>query len=209
MHRLALGGVAGPIIFTAIAILAGELREDYSHVTQFVSELGATGTSRAGLMNYAGFVPGGLGLVAFGVALGRILPRTWLTSTAAVLLTIFGTGVVASGFISCDPGCPQVGGSFENFVHDKIAPVSFLCAIVASALLGIFFRSNPAWRSLSFFSLATSIAAVCFLAGLVSSLESRDLTGMWQRLLLAALFIWCGVIGLQAYLKAAIDRQTA
>ena len=47
MNRLALGGLAGPVIFSAVVILAAALREDYSHVTHFVSELGATGSPRA------------------------------------------------------------------------------------------------------------------------------------------------------------------
>lgn len=199
MNRLALGGLVGPAIFAVVVILSAALREDYSHVTHFVSELGATGSSRAGLMNYAGFVPGGLGLVAFGMALGRLLPRSRLIQVATALLVVFGSGVAASGIISCDPGCPQTGGSLQNFVHDKIAPVSFMCAIVASALLGVSFRHDRTWRSFSYYSLATSVAALGLLLGLVSSLDARELTGLWQRLLLITLFSWCALCGIKAF----------
>lgn len=209
MNRLALGGLVGPVVFFAVVILAAALREDYSHLTHFVSELGATGSSRAGLMNYAGFVPGGLGLIAFGVALGRLLPRSRLTRTATALLVVFGSGVVASGIISCDPGCPQAGGSFQNFVHDKIAPVSFMCAIVASALLGVSFRNDPAWRGFSSYSLATSVAALGFLLVLVSSLETRELTGLWQRLLLITLFGWCALGGVKAFRESTSPPHAA
>jgi hypothetical protein len=61
------------------------------------------------------------------------------------------------------------------------------------------FRGDTAWRSLSVFSLVSSILGLCFLAALVGSLEARELTGLWQRLLLAVLFLWCAVIGLRSY----------
>lgn len=209
MNRLALGGLVGPAVFSAVVILAAALREDYSHATHFVSELGATGSSRAGLMNYAGFVPGGVGLFAFGIALGRLLPSSRLTLAATTLLAVFGSGVVASGIISCDLGCPQTGGSFQNFVHDKIAPISFMCAIVASALLGVSLRREPAWRSFSSYSFATSVAALAFLLGLVSSLETRELTGLWQRLLLITLFSWCALAGVKAYRQGPFPPHAA
>lgn len=199
MYRLALGVLFGPLIFTAVVVLASLLREDYSHVTQFVSELGATSSSRAGLMNYLGFVPGGLGLVAFGIALGRRPSKSRTTRAATSLLVFFGAGVAASGIISCDPGCPQGGGSRENFVHDKIGPVSFLCAIVATGLLGLSFRREPGRRGFSVYSVSTSLVAFCFLILLAGSLETRALTGFWQRLLVAALFSWCAIVGLRVY----------
>jgi hypothetical protein len=61
-------------------------------------------------------------------------------------------------------------------------------------MLGVRFRSFHAWRHLSLFSLLASAAALCLLVVLASSLDSRVLTGLWQRLLLAVLFIWCAIV---------------
>lgn len=199
MRILTLGGIAGPILFSAIVLISAALQSNYSHINNFISELGATGTMYAGLMNYAGFVPGGLMIAAFGVALAKALPRQRLMLLAAMLVTLFGLGVAASGVISCDPGCPQTGGSVENLVHNRIAPVAFLCLIVGAGILGIEFRSLPVWRPLSVYSLVSSALALCFLAGLASSLDTRALTGLWQRLLLATLLLWCAVVGLRAF----------
>jgi hypothetical membrane protein len=49
-----LGGVAGPILFSVVVVVSAALRVDYSHIADFISELGATGTPHADLMNYAG-----------------------------------------------------------------------------------------------------------------------------------------------------------
>jgi hypothetical membrane protein len=205
MRLLALGGVAGPLLFSAVVVAAGVARGNYSHVSNFISELGATGTPYAGLMNYAGFLPTGLMLVAFGIGLAKVLPGRRVASLAAVLVMLFGAGVAASGIASCDPGCPQTGGSVENAVHNAIAPVAFLCLIAGAGILGVHFRSDRDWRSLSVYSLISSVIALCFLVALAMSLDSRELTGLWQRLLLFVLFLWCAVIGLRAYRLSARD----
>ena len=195
MHQLALGGLIGPAIFVFAVVLSSSLREDYSHLAQFISELGASGSSRSGVMNYLGFIPGGLGLVGFGISFWFSVPGRGPTRAAAGLISCFGAGVVASGLISCDVGCPSVGGSAENFVHDKIGPIAFLCAIAAAGLSGVSFRRDPAWNDLSTYSFGSSLLGLGLLAMLASSLEQRELTGLWQRLLLADLFAWCGVVG--------------
>jgi hypothetical membrane protein len=199
MRLLILGGAAGPILFSAVVIVSGALRVDYGHIVNFISELGATGTPSAGLMNYAGFLPAGLMLAAFGVALAKALPRRRATLLASILVTLFGAGLAVSGIASCDPGCPQTGGSVENLVHNRIAPIAFICLIAGAAILGIQFRDIPAWRPLSVYSLLSSVAGLCLLVALASSLDTRELTGLWQRLLLAVLFLWCAVVGLRAF----------
>ena len=198
MRRLALGGIAGPALFSAVVIVAAALRAGYSHTADFISELGATGTPYASLMNYAGFIPAGLMLAAFGIALAKTLPRRRACLLAAVLVASFGAGIAASGFASCDPGCPLAGGSVENLVHNRIAPIAFLCLIAGAGILGFQFRSDPAWRSLSVYSLVSSLVGLCLLVALASSFDTRELTGLWQRLLLAVLFLWCAVVGLRA-----------
>jgi len=205
MRTLALGGVAGPAVFAVVVFVSAALRPEYSHVKNFISELGARGTPYAALLNYAGFVPAGLMLAALGVALAGVLPRDRLTIVAAALVTLFGCGVATSGVIWCDPGCPQTGGSLENLVHNTIAPISFLSLIVGAGILGIGFRRFPAWRPLSVYSLLTSAFGLLLLVALANSLEARMLTGLWQRLLLATLFLWCAVIALRAFRCAQLD----
>ena len=199
MRILSLGGVLGPALFSLVLFYSATLRPDYSHITHFISDLGATGTLHASLMNYAGFLPGGIFLVGFGLSLQRILPRSRSTLAASFLATVFGVGIALSGLISCDPGCPQVGGTTENFIHDKIGPLSFLCMIAATGILSLQFRRLPRWRSLSVYSGVTSVAALLLLAALAGSLETRAFTGLWQRLMLGTLFLWTAVVGYRAF----------
>src|SRR5687768_7636478 len=123
MRWLSLGGLLGPLLFATLVAVLGALRPGYSHVAQFISELGASGTHYAAVMNYAGFVPAGLLLAALGLSLFRALPRSALAIAGAALVALFGALIATSGIASCDPGCPQGSGSVENTVHNGIAPV--------------------------------------------------------------------------------------
>jgi hypothetical protein len=89
-----------------------------------------------------------------------------------------------------------------------MAPVIFLSMIVGATLLGMAFRRSPATRALGLYSFATSAVALLLLMALVGSLESRDLTGLWQRLMLAVLFAWCAVVGVTLY-RGAVALDTS
>jgi hypothetical membrane protein len=199
MRYLALGGAVGSLIMTVMTILVGTLRPGYDHLDQFISELGATGTPYSGLMNYGGFVPTGLAFLAFAVSTRSLVPQTRSSVLATVLLVLFSGGGITAGLASCDVGCPQGSGSLSNVVHDTVSPLAFLSLIVAAAALGVYFRRAPEWRSFWLYSIATSIASVGLMIALVSSLESRALTGLWQRLLLATLFVWSTLVSVRLH----------
>ena len=196
---LSLGGVAGPVLFALITVVSAALHRDYSHTASFISELGASGTPHALIMNYLGFVPTGLLLAAFGISLLRITSRHLLAVAGSALVVLFGLGVAASGIISCDLGCPQSGGSLENTLHNGIGPLAFISLACGVGLLGYDFRRLPYLRRFSLYSFVTSVLGLLFIAAIVGSLEAKTLTGFWQRLFLATLFLWCAVIGIRAF----------
>ena len=208
MRVFTLGGLAGPFLFASIAILCAALRPDYSHIHHFISELGATGTPHAWLMNYLGFVPAGVLLAGFGVSTALSVPPNRFAIIGASLITFFGVGVALSGLFSCDVGCPQVSGSTQNLVHDRLAPLVFLSGSLGAVSLGLRFRSLPELRSLWVYSIVSGLLGLIFLAAVASTLESRELTGLWQRLLLAALFGWCALVGLRLFRNAELRPPT-
>jgi hypothetical membrane protein len=195
---LALGGVIAPLLFTVTTLICADLRPDYSHIHHFISELGATGTPNADLMNWMGFIPSGITISFFGLSLTLLLPKKVLARSGSLLIIIFGLGMTVVGFFSCDEGCPREG-SLENNIHDQISGPIFLCAILGLLLLGFTFRRLPDWRKLWLYSIVSAILSFVFLIALIDSLDSYRFTGMWQRLLLLTLFLWFGIVGLQAF----------
>jgi hypothetical protein len=76
--------------------------------------------------------------------------------------------------------------------------LGFVAALVAFAIFARVFRrdgSHEGWRRLAGPSAAASAIGAVLLVGLARSIESREWTGLWQRLLLATLFLWCVVVG--------------
>ena len=64
IRSLLLAGIVGPLLFAITVVIVGSLRPDYSHVNQFISELGEAGGQFAWAMNYLGFmVPAALILI--------------------------------------------------------------------------------------------------------------------------------------------------
>ena len=117
MRILALGGIAGPVLFTTVVVLAAALRPGYSHYEAVISALGETGGPHALLMNAGGFVPTGFLLIGFALSLSRLVPRTALATAGAVCSGLLGAGIVGAGVFSCDLGCRGLGTSREAFLH--------------------------------------------------------------------------------------------
>lgn len=201
---MALGGVAGPLVFIINTLVWGRLRPNYDHSAQFISELGATGTLNAQYMNYAGFIPSGLLLVIFALALYSKFPKLPVSRAGALMIAIFGAGIVLAGFYSCDPGCP-VEGSQESMLHNRISATAFVSAIIGCVLVGSSFIRRRQLRRLGVYTMASAMLAAVFMLLMMNSVEARHLTGTWQRLLLMALFQWMALLGWQVFSAKTTD----
>ena len=207
MRILALGGVAGPALFASVVVLCAALRPEYSHITQVMSELGETGGLHAPLMNAAGFVPSGLLFMAFGGSLAMLVPRTRASVVGALLVVLFGAGITAAGTFSCDFGCPRQGLSREATVHIIVSVIAFVSAVAACAVWAFVFRRLNEWRSLWIYSASSAAVAFVLLLIFNASAESRAFTGVWQRLFLGTLYLWCAVVGVYAFRSSPARRH--
>ncbi len=194
---MALGGIAGPAVFTAVVLAAAAMRPGYSHLHQFISELGARGTTGAALMNHAGFLPTGILLFLFASSTRSLIRGEAAAALGSVLFHFFAVGVFIAGLVRCDAGCPIATGSLPNLLHGFASPVAFLCAVGAMASLGWALRHRSGWNTLGRFSLGSAALALVFMMLLTLSLGTRDQVGLWQRLLLATVFVWCVIVALR------------
>ena len=191
----AAGGLAGPILFTLTTIICAFLRVGYSHKSQFISELGSTGSPNAYLMNFVGFIPAGIMIASLGFSLVMLLPKRFLALTGSILITLFGVCMVVVGIFSND--YPVQGeGSFANRIHDQVSGLMFLFVIIGTFMLGFSFRSLPSWRNLWIYSLLSALVSLGLLIAFFNSMESAEYTGMWQRLFLFSVFIWLGIVAI-------------
>jgi hypothetical membrane protein len=196
---LLLGGAVGPLCFATAVLIGASLRPEYDHSMQVMSALGGTGSPNAILMNGLGFLPMGLLTMAFGFALYRLAPRSIWSGIGGLLVGLFGSGIVAAGMYSCDPGCVGVGSTREAYLHIVASVIAFLSGIAACFAWGGAFRSDPAWRPLSNLSLLAGIVSGGLLFAFNTTSGTDAYPGIWQRLFIGALFGWCAVVALRAF----------
>ncbi|MPZ67331.1 MAG: DUF998 domain-containing protein [Pseudonocardiaceae bacterium] len=205
---LALGAVAGPLLFTIAWFVLGFLSSGYSvfgtpispysPVSQPISGLGMGST--APFMNTA-FVLGGL-LLLIGVigifhtigAHGRPLSH-W---TCAALLALSPTGLVLAGIFDLESPLPHLAG----FLLGTSTPVlSFLAA-------GFYFRSIPRWRRFGSWLLLGSPLSLLLVVLFFLTFDQdataagEGVAGITSRILGIAVHAWFVAMGWSAFRRS-------
>ncbi|MDX1408660.1 MAG: DUF998 domain-containing protein, partial [Saprospiraceae bacterium] len=140
----------------------------------------------------------GVLIAVFGTTLFRKLTGGALARIGAFLVLLFGVGMVVVGFFSCEQNCMN-RGSVEGALHDNISAAMFLAAIIGLILIGTSLRRTSATRMHGSYALLSGIGMAVALALMIQSFESQQLTGLWQRLYLAILFVWMALTGFRLF----------
>ena len=185
-----LCGLFAPILWASVIILCGWLRPGYSHMTQYISELGERGSSTELLMRYAGFVPTGAMHVLFAGSLYTAFRASKIAWAPALLLALNGLGRVAAGLFPCEAGCAGPRVLLSQKLHSLGAGVGFFALIGAAVTAGIILRRQEGHGKLSAYSLISGLLGLVFLLLMTSSGESRAGTGLYERLSSGILSLW-------------------
>jgi len=132
-------GILGVTFFTVTSILGGLLIENYSPVSQFISEAYAIDTTYGGYLRFFGFIPSGI-LIALFCFLGV---RFFNTSTP-LILGFYGMGVfyglatMLVAIFPCDSGCNKelINPSISQILHNLIGFMTYLVVPALIILVG-------------------------------------------------------------------------
>jgi uncharacterized protein DUF998 len=189
---LAVCGLAAPLVYVAAAMAAGLKYPGYDHLRNFISELGASGSPSAAIMNF-GFLLYGILVAAFALAIHRgIRPDVggWL---GPAVLACYGLAYVGVALAPCDPGCQPATPSVHHRLHILLSDFIFLTAILGPYTLYPRMRQDPAWQPLA---LPTLVLPA--LAWIIGEISGVGLSGaLRQRLWLLLLFLWIELLGLR------------
>ena len=177
-------GVASVVLLT---ILGGAAFPGYSHTSQFISELGATGAPHGALIRFGGFLPAGVFLCLFVVGAFKVLPRSHITTLGLAGIAIYASGYIAAAFFPCDSGCRPVQPSFSQIVHNLFGLVGYLLAPLSLFALGWSARNWPGGTHLTALAF---VAAVITLAGLLALDPGFPYVGVVQRVIEASVLLW-------------------
>jgi hypothetical membrane protein len=197
LRVLLLCGPAAAVVLAAAILWAGALEPGYSHLGQFVSELGAVGSSHQAAFNFGGLVPAGLltALFALGLLL-RLRSGKWLLA-AGLLVAVAGVTRAIAGIFPCDPGCDLEQMSAAARVHAGSGFVALTSGAVAPLALAAGLR-KVGRGGLFLWSLSiglVSMALVTVLFGLGPGLST---IGGVQRLVLMLFYGWVVLVAISS-----------
>lgn len=155
----------GPLIFTLAVILFGTFQQNYSHIGQYISELGADDAPYQFYVNYFGIVPFGISIVLYAMAGINHSRKYFLRKIAYIILLITGLLFVIAGLFNCDEGCSFENMSQESIIHNMSAFSAFVLSLLVQLLSGIISYSKG--NTFTYYSLFAGILG-CFLFYLIS-----------------------------------------
>ncbi len=183
-RSLAFLAVAWGVAFYAVA---DSIKPGYSSVTQYISELNATGTALATELSWFGFMPVGLLLAAFLLAANPLARVRGASRLGWWLLWSQPIAFVGVALAPCDAGCP-IGGSPTQGLHDLLGVATYFAGALALVLLS-FAPAHPRVTAgvRVFLRVAGSGFVFLFVAMLVP--ETASYRGVLQRVADAMLAI--------------------
>ncbi|MCK7614720.1 DUF998 domain-containing protein [Roseibium sediminicola] len=174
-------------------LIAGHFYPGYSHLSQFMSELGASGTARGALVNVFVFAGAEIWVLLFLGLAARKVTRNRLALAGLILMLVYAGLLMTAAFFPCDFECRPVDPTRSHLIH-----VSAGMAAYAAGLCGLFLISAGLNRA-GKHSLPRGLEVAGLLTGtglLAGMLVSEGHAGLFQRLLEALLYLWMIRIGL-------------
>ena len=191
----AICGIISPVVFAILILLVGSLRPEYSHLVNFVSELGAIGAPNA-IFQRINFLLVGILIMVFAFGLHRGIANRKGSFIGPLLVGIFGFSAVLSGVFSADLIQPE---SFSNNMHMLASGIGSTAALIGFFVISDSLEKDPLWKSYRYFSII--IAVVAILVSMVGGglLGALGLPGLSQRLYMAVLFLWIEVMAIHLF----------
>jgi hypothetical membrane protein len=188
-----LGGVAGPLLFAVVVVVTADLQPEYDHMSQLMSELGASDSAYSALMNIGGFMIPAVFILLFAMSLARWHFSSSSSRMGSILIALFAVAMFSAGLFSCDPGCQFESPSTHQIVHRIVSLFGFVCLVSSTFFWGSHLRRISSQRRFAVYTLVTGLLAIVLLVLVVLSVETRTGTGLFQRLFIGALLGWLAV----------------
>ena len=191
--RLPLVFAAASLGFVALlALLAGAAVPNYSHLSQFISELGAREAPYEWPVRLFGFLPSGVSLLVFCFLAHSALPRSRATSVALMGFAVYAAGYLVAAAFPCDFGCRPRHPSTSQIIHNLGGLAGYL---ISPAFLFTLARQARAWPAARAVVFSGYVSSGLALIGLIMLDPSSPVAGLGQRLLEAAVLTWAVVCG--------------
>jgi hypothetical membrane protein len=196
-------GVLGALWLLAMVVIGGGAYGGYDHLSQYISELGATGAPHGREVSWFGFLPVGLLTTAFAFFAWRAAPRSTLSTLGFAGVALFAVGYVGAAVFPCDFECRPETPSFSQLMHELLGLLGYLLSPVTMLLLALASRRWPGANWLSGLGFASSLGALLGFGGLLN--DASPFAGGFQRLLETSVMGWVAACGVHL----SLQKETA
>lgn len=173
--------------FTATIVIGGLFYPDYSHTSQFISELGATGSPHGNYVNYLGFMPTELFMLAFVLICFSVIPKTKVNFIGLCFIGLYGITLSVAAFFPCDFECSPTTPTLSHNIHMLSAFPGYLSGIVSIFVIS---SGSSFWaKSKTFKIFSYSIGFLCIYA-LLNLDPKLAFVGSVQRSLDLMIYLW-------------------
>ncbi len=207
---LMLAGILAPVVYVGTVILGGILRPSYSHISQPVSDLVASGAPNKSLLDPL-FASYNLLTIVFGIGLWqrvraeRDSGRRTVGTIGAVMLLLEGLFGIITLFFPEDAGSIAEATSIGK-LHVVFAGLSSLTTMLTMLLMGFWFRAVARLRRCGAYSLISLL--VVFISGgmaAASVATHSSIGGLLERITIGGFMQWTFVIALRLRREASTD----
>ncbi len=191
-HKITfLIGIVGVSLFVISSILGGVLIENYSVISQYISESYAIDTEYGKILRIIGYIPSG-----FLIALFCFLAVSYFQSSKQLKIGFYGIGVfyglatIVVAIFPCDSGCNKelIDPSSSQLIHNFVGSLTYLFVPIFMILIGSGLKkTSNKWFSLQ--SILLGVLSILFVYMLVANPNSEYI-GIYQRMVEMFFVIW-------------------
>jgi hypothetical membrane protein len=199
---LALGAIAGPVIFIFAMFVLGSFRPGYSFVSQPVSALGI---GPNGIFMNAAFVLNGLLMIGGVIAVfqnAKLELGTAARWICAGLLLLSPIGVLLCGIFTMN----------TLSLHMVGVQLAFTTPIFSFLIAGLLLRRAPSWRRFGTWMLLGCPLTIALLVGFITSVPFAQMAtgggamGLWQRAMGVEVLAWYAAMGWLGFRRCTLFR---
>jgi hypothetical membrane protein len=114
-------GILSVLLFVITTIIAGFFNPNYSHLSQFISELYAVDAPNADVVRYFGYLPSGILIIIFSFLAQKMTPKSSSKLIGFLGIMVgYGFGTIICAIYNCDVGCnPKfIDPSLSQIIHN-------------------------------------------------------------------------------------------
>ena len=185
-------GILGITFFGEASVLGGFQFDNYSHISQYISETYAVDTPYGKALRFFGYIPSGILLTLFCFAGRKKFPDSKLTTIGFWGLGIFyGIATIVVALFPCDKGCNKelIDPSSSQLIHNATGLLTYLFVPISIILMGGGLRQSAKYDGLSKMAFLCGVICVVF-TGVVVSDPLTPYAGLFQRIIEGTFMIW-------------------